>query len=66
MGKHLIVALINLRRHENDCPLKDQERKISETRSQTMDSEDDVSTTSTSGSESPITTDNETETEEEE
>ncbi len=31
-----------------------------------MDSEDDASTTSTSGSESPITTDNEMETEEEE
>ena len=39
---------------------------MSETESQTMDSEDDASTTSTSGSESPITTDNEMETEEEE
>ncbi len=39
---------------------------MSETGSQTMDSEDDASTTSTSGSVSPITTDNETETEEEE
>ncbi len=39
---------------------------MSETESQTMDSEDDASTTSTSGSESPITTDNEAETEEEE
>ncbi len=56
----------NLRRHENDCPLKDQEREMSETDSQTMDSEDDASTASTSRSESPITTDNETETEEEE
>ena len=57
----------NLRRHENDCPLKDQEREMSETESdQTMDSEDHASKTSTSGSESPITTDNETETEEEE
>ncbi len=56
----------NLRRYEKDCPLKDQHREISETESQTMDSEDDASTTSTSGSESPITTDIETETEEEE
>ena len=56
----------NLRRHEKDCPLKDQDREISETESQTMDSEDDASTTSTSGSESPITTDNEAETEGEE
>ena len=39
---------------------------MSETESQTMDSEDDASTTSTSGSESPMTTDSETETEEEE
>ncbi len=57
----------NLRRHEKDCPLKDQEREMSETESQTMvDSKDDASTNSTSGSEGPITTDNETETEEEE
>ncbi len=39
---------------------------MSETESQTMDSEDDASTTSTRGSESPMTTDNETETEDEE
>ncbi len=56
----------NLRRHEKYCPLKDQEREMSETESPTVDSEDDASTTSTSGSESPITADNETETEEEE
>ena len=56
----------NLRRHEKCCPLKDQEREISETDSQTMDSADDASTTSTNGSESPMTTDSETETEEEE
>jgi hypothetical protein len=56
----------NLRRHEKYCPLKDQEREMSETESPTMDFEDDASTTSTRGSESPITTDNETETEEEE
>ena len=55
----------NLRRHEKYCPLKDQERDMSETESPTMDSEDDASTTSTRGSESPMTTDNETETEEE-
>ncbi len=39
---------------------------MSETESQTMDSEDAAWTTSTSGSECPITTDNETETEEKE
>ena len=39
---------------------------MSETESQTMNSEDDASTTSTSVSESLITTDNETETEKEE
>ncbi len=52
----------NLRRHEKYCPLKDQEREMSETESPTMGSEDDASTTSTRGSESPMTTDNETET----
>ena len=55
----------NLRRHEKYCPLKDQEREMSETESPTMDSEDDASTTSIRGSESPMTTE-ETETEEEE
>ena len=30
----------NLRRHEKYCPLKDQERKMSKTESQTMGSED--------------------------
>ena len=39
---------------------------MSETESQTMDSEDDASTTSTHGSESLMTTDSEMETEEEE
>ena len=39
---------------------------MSETESQTMDSEDDALTTSTHGSESPMTTDSEMETEEEE
>ena len=39
---------------------------MSETESQTMDSEGDSSTASTHGSESPVTTDNETETEDEE
>ncbi len=48
------------------CPLKDQDERMSETESQTMDSADDASTTSTNGSESPMTTDSETETEEEE
>ena len=57
----------NLRRHENEyCPLKSEDREMSETESQTMDSEDDASTTSTHGSESPMTTDSEMETEEEE
>ena len=56
----------NLCRHEKYCPLKDQEREMSETESPTMDSDDDASTTLTRGFESPMTADNETETEEEE
>ena len=57
----------NLRRHENEyCPLRDQEREMSETESEAMDSGDDASTSSTVESESPMITDNETETEEEE
>ena len=57
----------NLRRHENEyCPLRNQEREMSETESQAMESGDDASISSTDGSESPMTTDNETETEEEE
>ena len=57
----------NLRRHENEyCALKDQDREMSETESQIMDSENDASTSSTDGSKSPITTDNETGNEEEE
>ena len=57
----------NLRRHENEyCPLRDQEREMSEKESQAMDSGDDASTSSTDGSGSPMTTDNETETKEEE
>ena len=48
----------NLRPHENEyCPLKDQEREMSETESQAMDSGDDASTSSTDKSESPMTTD---------
>ena len=39
---------------------------MSETESQTVDSEDDASSVATHGSESPMTTDSETETEEEE
>ena len=39
---------------------------MSETESQTVDSEDDASSVTTHGSESPMTTDSETETEEEE
>ena len=57
----------NLRRHEKEyCPLKNGERGMSETESQTVDSEDDASSVATHGSESPMTTDSETETEEEE
>ena len=57
----------NLRRHEKEyCPLKSEEREMSETESQTVDSEDDASSVTTHGSESPMTTDSETETEEEE
>ena len=56
----------SLRRHENKhCPLRDQEREMSETESQAMESGDNAFTSSTDGSESPMTTDNETETEEE-
>ena len=51
----------NLRRHEDEyCPLKDQEREMSETESQAMESGDDAFTSSTDGFESPMTTDNET------
>ncbi len=63
---HKFCCGFNLHRHEKDCPLKDQERAMSKTESQTMDSEDDAWTISTCGSESLMTTDNETETEEEE
>ena len=55
----------NLRRHEKDCPLKDQGREMTEIES-SMDSEDDASITSASGSESPMTTDSEMEAEKEE
>ena len=55
----------NLRRHENEyCPLKGEEREMSETESQTVDSEDDASTVTTHGSESLRTGDSETEEEE--
>ena len=58
---------LKLRRHENVyCPLRDQEREMSEIESQAMDSGGDASTSSTDRSESPMTTDNETETEKEE
>ena len=57
----------NLRRQEKEyCPLKSEEREMSETESQTVDSEDDASSVVTHGSESAVTTDSETETEEEE
>ena len=53
----------NLRRHENEyCPLKNEERDISETESQS--SEDDASNVATDGSQSSMTGDLETEEEE--
>ena len=58
----------NLRRHEGEyCPLRAQERNMSQTDSDSQegDFQDDVSTTSTHGSEISMTTDNESETEEE-
>ena len=57
----------NLRRHEEEyCPLRAQERNMSQTDSDSQegDFQDDVSTTSTHGSEISMTTDNESETEE--
>ena len=43
----------NLRRHENEyCPLKSEEREMSETESQTVDLEDDASSVATDGSQS--------------
>ena len=56
----------NLRRHENEyCPLKSEEREMSETESLTAGSEKDASTVTTRGFESPMTGDSETEEEEE-
>ena len=58
----------NLRRHEKEyCPLRAQERNMSQTDSdsQERDFQDDVSTTSTDVSEISVRTDNESETEEE-
>ena len=53
----------NLRRHENEhCPLKSEERGMSETEIQS--SEDDASSVATDGSQSSITGDSETEEEE--
>ena len=53
----------NLRRHENEyCPLKSEEREMSETESQS--SEDDGSSVTTHGSQSSVTGDSETEEEE--
>ena len=55
----------NLRRHEKEyCPLKGEEREMSETEIQTADPEDDASTATTHGSESPMKGGNDTETEE--
>ena len=57
----------NLRRHEKEhCPLKSEEKEMSETESKTAGPEDDASTVTTHGSESPMTGDNDIETEEEE
>ena len=53
----------NLRRHENEyCPLKNEEREMSEAESQS--SEDDASSVATDGSQSSMTEDSETEEEE--
>ena len=53
----------NLRRHEHEyCPLKSEEREMSETENQS--SEDDVSSVATDGSQSSMTGDSETEEEE--
>ena len=54
---------LNLRRHENEyCPLKSEEREMSETESQS--SEDDASSVATHGSQSSMAGDSETEEEE--
>ena len=53
----------NLRRHENEyCPLKSEEKEMSETENQS--SEDDASSVATDGSQSSMTGDSETEEEE--
>ena len=53
----------NLRRHKNEyCPLKDKEKEMSETESQS--SKDDALSVATDGYESPMTRDSETEEEE--
>ena len=53
----------NLRRHENEyCPLKSEEREMSETESQS--SEDDASSVATNGSQSSMAGDSETDEEE--
>ena len=55
----------NLRRHENEyCPLKSEQREMSETESLTTGSEDDASSVTTDGSQSSMTVDSETEEEE--
>ena len=52
----------NLRRHEKEyCPLKSEEREMSERESQTVDSEDGASSVATNGSESPMRGNSETE-----
>ena len=56
----------NLRQHENEyCPLKSEEREMSETESLTVGSEDDASSVTNDGSQSSMTVDSETEEEEE-
>ena len=59
-----LAVTIYIRRHEKQyCPLREQQRNMSQTDtdSQERDFQDDISTTSTSGSESLMTTDNESE-----
>ena len=55
----------NLRRHENEyCPLKSEEREMSETESETVDLEHDASSVAADGSQSSTTGDSGTEEEE--
>ena len=54
----------NRRRHKNEYCQLNEEREVSETESQTVDSEDDASTVTTHGYKSLMTDDSKTEQEE--